>query len=195
MPDETASAAEPGLLVGEAEGSPPAQRSFVSSLRDGIQIARWDGEAVERVSRNPRALFHGACFTIIGTLLAGVLNLLGVGPEPTTARWPFLLFGLVVAGALQLAISAISTGVIHGTAMLLFGGSGTYVKLLRVLWVGSVVTWVALIPLVGPIIGGLLYLLVALIAISDVEGVERLQALMLVVGLRALTFVAALLLR
>ena len=194
MSDQAAIPDEPGLSVDAADGSPPARSGFVGSLRDGVQVARWDGEAVERVSRNPRALFHGACFAIIGTLLAGVPDLLGAGPQPTTARWPFLLFGLVVAGALQLAISAIATGVIHGAAKLLFGGSGTYVKLLRVLWVGSVVSWVALIPLVGPIVSNVLNLVVALIAISDVEGVERLQALMLVVGLWALTFPLALLL-
>jgi hypothetical protein len=195
MSDPAAIPEEPGLSVDAADGSPPARSGFVSSLRDGLQIARWDGEAVERVSRNPRALLHGACFTIIGTLLAGLPDLLGVGQEPTTTWWPFLLFGLIVAGALQLVISAIATGVVHGGAKLLFGGSGTYVRLLRVLWVGSVVSWVALIPLVGPIVSNVLYLLVALIAISDVEEVERLQALMLVVGLRALTFLAALLLR
>ena len=47
--------------------------------------------------------------------------------------------------------------------------------------------------MVGPLVGGVFYLLVALVAISEVEGVERLQALVLVIGLRAIVMLAALL--
>ena len=111
-------------------------------------------------------------------------------PEPGSPRWPFTLFGLLVVAAGQLAISALATAAVHGAAKLLFRASGQYVRLLRVLWVGSIVLWIGALPVVGPLVGGVLYLLVALVAISEVEGVERLQALILVIGLRAIVMLA-----
>jgi len=179
-----------GVEAGDHPG-PASRRGVVGHVRDGVQIARWDVEAVERVSRDPRALVHGACFMVVATFLSGVPLLLGTEPDAPT--WPFAVFGLVIAAAGQLAISALATGVIHGAARLLFGASGRYVSLLRVLWVGSIVLWVGAVPLVGGLVGGVLYLLVTLVAVSELEGVERLQALVLVIGLRALVLLAGLL--
>jgi hypothetical protein len=130
---------------------------------------------------------------MLATLLGGLPELF-LGTQPDAPPWPFLLFGLLVAAASQLPVSALAVAIIHGAAKLLFGASGGYLQLLRVLWVGSIVLWVGVIPYVGALVGGVLYLLVMLVAISEVDGVERLQALILVVGLRALIALAGLLL-
>jgi hypothetical protein len=186
-------AGSPAIPV-EAGGSPPSPapgRGVIRYVREGVQIARWDVEAVERTSRDPRALVYGACFLALATLLVEVPLLLG--NEPDAPRWPFGAIGVLVGAAGQLAVSAVAAAIVHGAARLLFGATGRYVNLLRVLWVGSVVLWLGVLPLVGALAGGVLYLLVTLVAISEVEGVERLQALVLVVGLRAMVFLAQLL--
>lgn len=193
MPESAADSPEAPLPV-DAGDSPPRPApgwGVVRYVHEGLQIARWDVEAVERVSRDPRALVYGACFLMLASLLAGVPLLLGTQPE--APRWPFVATAILISAVGQLAISALATAIVHGAARLLFGASGRYVNLLRVLWVGSVVLWIGVLPLVGALVGGVLYLLVTLVAISEVEGVDRLQALILVVGVRAMTFLAGLL--
>lgn len=194
MSDSTANSTEAVLPVdaGGSRPEPASRRTVIGYVREGLQIARWDVEAVERVARDPRALVYGACFIVLATLLAGVPLLLGT--EPDAPRWPFAAIGLLIAAAGQLAISALATAVVHGAAKLLFGGTGRYVNILRVLWVGSVVLWLGVLPVIGGLVGGVLYLLVTLVAVSEVEGVERLQALVLVVGLRGMVLLAGLLL-
>ena len=176
------------LDSGASQPIPSSPQGVIGNVREGLQIIRWDVEAVERASRDPRALLYGAGFMVVATLL-GALPLL-LKPEPGSPRWPFTLFGFLVVAAGQLAISALATAAVHGAAKLLFRASGQYVRLLRVLWVGSIVLWIGALPVVGPLVGGVLYLLVALVAISEVEGVERLQALILVIGLRAIVMLA-----
>jgi hypothetical protein len=194
MSDSTANSTE-AVLPADAVGSgaePASRRNVIGYVREGLQIARWDVEAVERVARDPRALVYGACFMVLATLLTGVPLLLGT--EADGPRWPFAAIGLLIAAAGQLAISALATAVVHGGAKLLFGATGRYVNLLRVLWVGSVVLWLGVLPVIGGLVGGVIYLLVTLVAVSEVEGVERLQALVLVVGLRGMVLLAGLLL-
>ena len=189
---ESAADSSEALDSGDAGGSRlfrPRSHGVIGNVREGLQIVRWDVEAVERVSRDPRALVYGAGFMVVATLLKGLPLLLT--PETGSPRWPFTLFGLLAVAAGQLVISALATAVVHGAAKLLFRASGQYVRLLRVLWVGSIVLWVGALPLVGALVGGVLYLLVSLVAISEVEGVERLQALVLVIGLRAIVMLAA----
>lgn len=191
---ESAANAPEATLPGDAGGGPPRSApewGVIRYVREGLRIARWDVEAVERVSRDPRALVYGGCFIMLATLLPGLPLL--PGTEPDAPRWPIAVGGLLLAAAGHLVISALATAIVHGAARFLFGAAGGYVNLLRVLWVGSVVLWLGVLPLVGALVGGVLYLLVTLVAISEVEGIERLQALMLVVGLRAMIFLVALL--
>lgn len=193
MSESPAGSPDAALPVDAGDGPPrPAPgRGVFRYAREGLQIARWDVEAVERTSRDPRALIYGACFMVLATILAGVPLLLET--EPDAPGWPFFAVGLLVGAAGQLAVSALAAAIVHGAARLLFGATGRYVNLLRVLWVGSVVLWIGVLPVVGALVGGVLYLLVTLVAVSEVEGVERLQALLLVVGLRAMILLAGLL--
>ena len=69
---------------------------------------------------------------------------------------------------------------------LLLGATGSYVSLLRVLWLASVVTWLAVIPVVGAIVAGIWFLLIMLVTFENIDGLERLQALVLVVAVGAL---------
>ena len=63
-------------------------------MREGLRIARWDVEAVERISRDTRALVYGACFMMLATLLTGVPLLFGT--EPDAPRWPFAAIGILI---------------------------------------------------------------------------------------------------
>jgi hypothetical protein len=48
-----------------------------------------------------------------------------------------------------------------------------------VLWLGAIVQWLAVIPIVGLLVSAIWSLLITLVTFEEVDGVERLQALIL----------------
>lgn len=148
-------------------------------VKQAIQIARLDTEAIGQVSRDPAALIYGAVVFVIAVL---VRSFFVPAASPVS---PPVIAPVAAVGAL--VSSAISTALIHGAAKLLFGATGTVLGVLRVLWLGSIVQWLALIPVVGWIVGGVWSLLIMMVAFQEVDGIERLQALGLSLALGAVS--------
>lgn len=162
-------------------------------LRQAIRIARFDVDAITRASQDKRAILYGAGVLGTGILTANVSAWLLSGPpagDESVSNRVLFVVGAAVVVPLQVLVSAINVGIIHGAARLVFGATGRYVHLLRVLWLGSVVLWLNAIPIVGALVGSVWFLLITLVTFEEVDGVERLQALALVVGLAALMFLA-----
>ena len=124
----------------------------------------------------------------VGVLAAQLSGQAVLGARPSAAPAVPAAVVAVVAIALQLLFSAINIAIIHGAARLLFGATGRYGALLRVLWLGSIVQWLYVVPVVGLYVAGGWYLLITLVAFEEVDGIERLQALMLVVAFGLLMF-------
>lgn len=154
-------------------------------LREAVGIARFDHRAIERTSQDSWALLYGAGVLavafLIPPLVLAVATRLGVTePAATDVGGPPLIAFALVTLPLYLVFSAGSIAVIHGAGRLLFGASGHYVAVLRVLWLGSIVQWLSIIPFLGALVGSVWYLLITLVAFEEVDRVERLQALVLV---------------
>ena len=66
--------------------------------------------------------------------------------------------------------SALHIGVIHGLTRLVLGVEGSYVSLLRVLWLASVVAWLGVVPVVGAIVPGIWLLLIILVTFETSTG-------------------------
>jgi hypothetical protein len=158
-------------------------------LGEAIRIARFDSEAIARASQDRRALFYGAGFLAAGFLAGRVIGLLLSEPTPDAGpvpNWILSVLVTVVAVPVGVLFSAVNVAVVHGAAKVLFDATGRYVALLRVLWLGSIVQWLNVIPLVGALVGSVWFLLITLVTFEEVDGVERLQALALVVGFAVL---------
>jgi hypothetical protein len=67
-------------------------------------------------------------------------------------------------------------GLCHLLARSWFGARGTYKGVLRPLLLGSVVTWLGVIPFVGVLVAGLWSIAVMMIVFENVEGISRLKA-------------------
>jgi len=180
MSDTVGSTSDAGAVGNTSPGTGPAQY-----LREAIRIVRFDEDAIGRVAGDRKALKYGACVVAIAGVLSYVSELLGASAaaEPMGALGHAVAIAVVVP--LQLLASAVHIGVIHVLGKLLLGATGSYVSLLRVLWLASVVTWLAVIPVVGAIAAGIWFLLIMLVTFENVDGLERLQALALVVGISA----------
>jgi hypothetical protein len=164
----------------------------LSYFREAVRIARFDLNAIGRASQDRSALFYGACFLTIGLVAAQLagrrLSGLTPGELPVSSSVAVVVV-LILALPVQILLSALNIALIHGAAKFLFGATGRYVALLRVLWLASIVQWLSIIPVIGVLVGGVWFLLITLVTFEEIDGVERLQALMLVVGFAALTVV------
>lgn len=159
-----------------------AARGPLRCLREAIRIARLDDHAIVRMSKDRTALLCGACVLAAGGLLGYISELLFSRRTAENGPDTFdVILGAPFVVIVTLLASAINIAVIHGLAKLVFGATGSYVSLVRVLWLGSIVTWLAIIPAIGGIVAGVWSLLILLVTFENVDGVERLQALMLVV--------------
>lgn len=158
-------------------------------LHEAARIARFDGDAIARAAQDPRALYYGAGCLAVGTLIGHLAGTLSATSDidTTAPAWLVYAVGAVILVPVQILLSAINIGLIHGAARLLFGATGRYVELLRVLWPASVVLWLAIVPVLGPLVGGIWYFLVSLVVLEEVDHVERLQALMLVIAFNILS--------
>jgi len=73
-------------------------------------------------------------------------------------------------------------GIAHLLARCWFSAAGTYVRILRPLLLGSVVRWLTIIPHVGAILAGLWGIAVLMIVFEEVDGIGRMQAFFLSLG-------------
>ena len=179
--------------VAVAEG--PSGRGPLHYLREAIKVARFDGEAIARVSQDRQALVYGAGIVAIGALPAVLWRSASgpVGDSPGGLGFSGITGGLAWI-LLQVMASAAQIAVIHGVAKLLFDATGTYAGVLRVMWLGSIVSWLAIVPVLGSLVAGVWFLIISLVTFEEVDGVERLQGLILVVGLAAIMFLLSLML-
>ena len=143
----------------------------LNPIAAAIGILKLDTEVMVRVSRDPMALVYGAIAfamtTVISIVLGGVLS--GAAP-------PQVLM-IAIAPIVGLIASAATTGIVHVLAKVMFGATGTYVGLLRVLWLGSIVSLLAVIPIAGAIVSSIWSLLITMVTFQEVDEIERLQAL------------------
>ena len=165
---------------------PPARRPGVTwYLREVVAIARFDHDAIHRTADDPRALRYGALFTCAaaGATLLGQRQALGGQLDDLSSfaqgiAWVLTLGFVAIA---HLCLSAMRVALLHGAAKLLFGATGRYVRLLRVVWLGTIVQVLAIVPVIGVLVGVVWALIITLVTVEEVEGIERLQALVLVV--------------
>ena len=185
---------ETDLQNDPAEPAPIQVSGPVRALRHAVGIARLDTTAMQRASRDRQALLYGAVIAgaaIVPQVVAGMVAST-LGPETLTPSAALTFSAAAVI--MRLVSSAISTAIMHGAAKLLFGATGSYLGLLRVLWLGSIVQVIAVVPVIGSIVAGIWSLLITLIAFEEVDGIERLQALVLAVGFTAIAYAMALVL-
>jgi hypothetical protein len=173
------------LSTSELVSAPPEVRGSGPGwyLREAVRISRFDTRAIGRSSHDRAALAYGAAIFGVGSLLATA----GVWPSPDVDQLdqPISPVAVVLMIGGSFAASALGIAVMHGAASLLFGATGTYLRLLRALWMGSLVKWLVVVPVVGPLVAGVWSLLVALVTFEEVDGIERLQALALSLGYNA----------
>jgi hypothetical protein len=180
--------------IGVSVSEVPSATGPRGYLREAIRIARLDDGAMLRVAKDPNALKYAAGVFAVGAFATSMSELLSNRvPAEDVPMWFIVLVEAPILVVVQLCISAFSLAVFHYLAKLVFGATGTYLGIVRVLWLGSVVSWLGVIPVIGAIVG-IWFFLLFLVTFETVDGIERLQALALMVGFVGLSIVLRVLL-
>lgn len=144
---------------------------FVDYVKQGWEIVKLNERAMSRVASDADATKMGLLFLVIAGIAStiGTLTILAILP-------------VIVTPIITIIAYAIIIGVFHILAKL-FGGNGQYTGLFRVLSVGSVLSWIAVVPVIGAFlvgIAGLWSIVVSVVAVRTVHKVSTGKAVAVV---------------
>lgn len=149
-------------------------------LRQAFAIARFEDAAILGAARDERAVVYGIAFWLIAriAIYSKLFALPKVRPflAGYEVPWAKIAFVIVASAIFDTMYFLIQYGVSHGLARLLFRAQGTYVGILRALFLGSVVSFAFLIPIVGPMLTSLWMIAILMRVFEEVDKIERLKA-------------------
>lgn len=155
-----------------------------------LRIARWDGLAIRRISRDSDALFYGAIF---GAISAAIIFLVTALPkmvtrEGATAGTIFwgLLLGLTFVWCYMGLIAMVQVGVAHFIARFFLGGKGTFFGVTRPALLGWFVNCLTPIPVVGPPAAAIAWTAVLMMVLEEADGIGRLLAFLISAGINGI---------
>jgi hypothetical protein len=181
------------ILIPEEMRPPPEGICPRYYLRMAFDIARLDGVAIRRVSRDPDALFYGAVFSSIGAAIIFLVTALPKmltreGATGGTIFWGLLL-GLVFVCLYSGVVTLVQIGVGQFIARCFLGGTGTFFAVMRPALLGWFVNCLTPIPVVGLPAAAIAWTAVLMMILEEVDGIGRVQALLISAGINA-TFLA-----
>jgi hypothetical protein len=121
-------------------------------------------------------MLYGALIWVIGQGLVLGRAFLVAARRADTVGWPAVLVGSLFLVFVSAVLLLAQYGLVHLLGRFLFGARGTYVRVLRPLLLGSIVTWLAVVPYVGGLAAGLWSVAVMMVVFENVDEIERLQA-------------------
>lgn len=142
--------------------------SFVDYIKKGWEVAQLKTETIRELAADEGAIGPAIGILAIGGVCAGIgsINVVGL----------FVLPFVRVIGAF------IFVAVAHFAATTFFGGKGRLTAFAIPVFCASLITWVAIVPLIGPtflgFLAGLWMLVVMVVTLENVyEGVDRGKAI------------------
>lgn len=169
---------------------PPAGICPGHYLRMAFHIARLDGVAIRRASRDPDALFYGAAFS---GMSAAIIFLVTALPKMLTRQgitrgtifWGLLL-GLVFVCLYSGVAALLQIGAGHFIARYFLGGTGKLFSVTRPALLGWFVNCLTPVPIVGVPAAAMAWTAVLMIILEEVDGIGRLQAFLVSAGINAI---------
>ena len=174
-------------ITQEEAASPPDGFAPLYYLRLALNIARWDDISIRRASRDSKAGFYGAfpwtVTALIILLITALPQMLRTIRVPGPARVIGLVVGLIFALAVMAVITFVQLGLCHLIAKWFFGGTGTFMGIMRPLLLAWFVNALILIPVVGLVAAGIAWTAVLMLVFEEIDGIGRLQAFLISAGI------------
>lgn len=176
----------PAQMTQEEAAPPPGGFAPFYYLRLGFNIVRWDDVSIRRASRDSRALPYGAFFWTITALIILIFTALPQVLRTAMAPGPAMIIGLAIGLIFALvamaAVTLVQLGLCHLIAKWFFGGTGTFVGIMRPLLLAWFVNGLFVIPLVGPPAAGIAWIAVLMLVFEEIDGIRRMQAFFISAG-------------
>lgn len=167
---------------------PPTGFAPLHYLQEAARIATWNDDAIQRTMNDPRALLYGLAIYCLATASFFFASIAMADRRRAQLQPVRVLIAFVFVLAMALFIDLIKIGCCHFLSTWFAGGSGKFRQLLGPLSLGSIVLFLAVIPLFGPIIAGLAWIAVFAMVFQEVHGVEHITAYLMSAGLGGLFF-------
>jgi hypothetical protein len=164
-----------GIQVQVVDEDPPSAKIKFPLFRyfmQGWEIVFWNDSSIRRAGRDPLALVYGSIFFLIGAILPALVFLGALSAQGI----PISYFGALIGLALGFVFEFLRVIICHLVAKHILGGTGTLMPLMRGIFLGSVVTWVSIVPLVGGIAAAIGNTVVTMVVFEELEKIERMQA-------------------
>jgi hypothetical protein len=141
--------------------------SFVDYIKKGWEVIQLKVEAIKELAADEKGIGPAIGILAIGGVCAGIGSLNPIG---------LILFPIfrVIGGFIFIAIT-------HFCATTFFGGEGKLTAFAVPVFAASLITWVSIIPLIGPtflaFLAGLWLLVVSVLCVENVYGLDRGKAI------------------
>jgi hypothetical protein len=176
-------------MTQEEAAPPPGGFAPFYYLRLAFNIARWDDVSIRRASRDSDAVYYGAFLWAITALVILISTALPRILKTTRVIGPTVIIGLAIGLIFGLVVMAVITfvqlGLCHLIAKWFFGGTGTFLGIMRPLLLGWFVNALILIPV--PVVNiwaaGIAWTAVLMLVFEEVDGISRLQAFFIAAGI------------
>lgn len=180
-------------LSQEETARPPSGFAPLYYFAMAFNIARWDDVAIRSASRDSSASVFGAFFWMVTAFVILLFTALPQILKNPQLSGPALVIGSIVGLAIGMVVMAIitfmQTGLCYLIAKWFFGGTGTYMAVMRPLLLGWFVNILVLIPVAGAAFAGIAWTAVLMLVFEEVDGIGRLQAFCISAGINICFFV------
>ena len=174
-------------ITQEETAPPPDGFAPLYYLRLAFNIVRWDDVSIRRASRDSKAGFYGAFLWAVTATIVLLFTALPQMLRNMHVSGPAMIIGLVVGMIFGLVVMAVITliqlGLCHLIARGFFGGTGTFMGIMRPLLLGWFVNALILIPVVGLVAAGIAWSAVLMLVFEEVDGIGRVQAFLISYGI------------
>jgi hypothetical protein len=160
---------------------PPAGVAIGYYLKQAFAIACFDRPAIRAAAGDEKSIPYGAVIWTIGQLFLFANRLL---PAARSAHmgWFAIANSALTIVILDAGWALTQYALCHAVGRWLFGARGTYIGIVRAIFLGSITMWLAVIPYAGLFMGAIWFLAVLMRVFEEVDGIAKMQAFGLALG-------------
>jgi hypothetical protein len=156
--------------------APPEGFALGHYLGEALRIATWNDAAIRRTMNDTNAILYGLIIyaTVVSLQLAYPIFLF-------VSKGRFEHASIIASSVAILLLASVlldflKVGICHLLSKWFSAGSGKFTQLLGPLLLGSIVYALFVIPVLGPLFGGIAWIAVFAMVFQEVHGVEPLTA-------------------
>jgi hypothetical protein len=145
-------------------------------FRLAVGVARTEDDAILEATKAPEAMLFGVLFWLVGMVLSVGASFIGGASVASSLNATQLILGLIIGIAFGAALTVAQYATCHLLALWWFNAKGTFLGILQPMLLGSIVTWLAVIPIVGPFAARIWSIAILMRVFEEVDGIDRMKA-------------------